>query len=227
MRRRRSCETRLAVRFATQPSANSSRAFAMSSLSESTATPTAETVSGTAPTQSSTMSMSWIMRSNTTSMSSERGWNSARRWASMNLGRESLGPRGDPRGVEALDVSDLERDAGARGRRAHRIGLLERGGHRLLHQHVAPRRDGDLDRGTMGDGRRGDGDRLACLEQGLGARERARAVTLRDLGGARSFAVVDADQLGAGQRVVHARVLLAPCAHSPHADADRFHRAPR
>src|SRR5439155_1084917 len=71
MRRRRSCETRLAVRFATQPSANSSRALAMSSFSESTATPTAEIESGTVPTQFSTMSITWIMRSNTTSMSSE------------------------------------------------------------------------------------------------------------------------------------------------------------
>ena len=86
MRRKRSCETRLAVRFATQPSGNSSRAFAMSSLWDSTWTPTPETLCGACPTISSTMSTSWIMRSNTTSMSSERGWNMASRWASMNLG---------------------------------------------------------------------------------------------------------------------------------------------
>ncbi len=63
----------------------------MSSFPDSTATPTADTLVGGSPTASSTRSMSWIIRSNTTSMSSERGWNKASRWASMNLGRVTCG----------------------------------------------------------------------------------------------------------------------------------------
>ena len=58
--------SRLAVRFATVPSANSMRAFAKSSDAETTVTPTACTCVTAECTNASTTSRSWIMRSRMT-----------------------------------------------------------------------------------------------------------------------------------------------------------------
>ncbi|MBC7844707.1 MAG: hypothetical protein H7099_20560 [Gemmatimonadaceae bacterium] len=66
-------ETRLAVIVATAPLANSRRAFAMSSVSVSTGTPTALTSITGLPTIVATRSMSWIIRSSTTATSAPRG----------------------------------------------------------------------------------------------------------------------------------------------------------
>src|SRR5439155_960323 len=79
-------ETRLAVRFATQPLANVSRAFAMSMRGVSTGTPTACTSITRDLVSQSARSRSWIMRSRITSTSMPRGTIGASRCASMNRG---------------------------------------------------------------------------------------------------------------------------------------------
>ncbi|MEY4070741.1 MAG: hypothetical protein RL721_1355 [Candidatus Eisenbacteria bacterium] len=72
----------------------------MSSVLESTATPTAERSDGVRPVRCSTASMSWIMRSPTTSMSSDLGWKAAMRWASMNLGALTNGRAASSAGLK-------------------------------------------------------------------------------------------------------------------------------
>src|SRR5579883_2529732 len=71
--------TLLAVRLATAPSSNSTRALAISTLSESTGRPTARTSRTGAETIQSSRSKSWIMRSKTTSTSRLRGLKTPRR----------------------------------------------------------------------------------------------------------------------------------------------------
>ena len=142
------------------------------------------------------------------------------------LGTRHVGPSCDERGIEALHVSDLERHAGAGGGGAHGLGLLERRGHRLLHQDVPLPARGPLHGRAVGHGRRRDRDRLAGIEQGLGRRKHARPVALRHICRARRVAVVDAHQLGLRKRVEHAGVLLAPRADAPHADSQRRPRWP-
>jgi hypothetical protein len=84
--RTRSLLIRLAVTFAMQPVENRRRAFAMSYLSVSTGTPTASIDVGSAFTSARMMSRSWIIRSNTTSMSRLRSGNTPSRCTSMNRG---------------------------------------------------------------------------------------------------------------------------------------------
>ena len=72
-------ETRLDVTFAIQPLAKLIRALAMSGLSVRTGTPTASTRCTGERTKLAIMSMSWIMRSNTTSTSVPRSTNGAKR----------------------------------------------------------------------------------------------------------------------------------------------------
>jgi hypothetical protein len=72
---------RLALRLATQPFSNSMRALAMSSVFESTLTPTLSILRIGDFTSASTMPMSWIIRSSTTPTSVPRGL----------VGREPLG----------------------------------------------------------------------------------------------------------------------------------------
>lgn len=64
---------RLALRLATQPFSNWIRALAMSSLFESTVTPTLSIFAIGDFTSSITMPMSWIIRSRTTPTSVPRG----------------------------------------------------------------------------------------------------------------------------------------------------------
>ena len=108
----------------------------MSSRAESTGTPTASTWASGRSTSCWIRSMSWIIRSSTTSTSVPRGVNGARRWDSMNSGcAQNVGQRQD-RGVEALQMPDLE-DPPARAREVdQRAGLGEAGRDRLLDQDV-------------------------------------------------------------------------------------------
>ena len=77
---------RLAVRFATQPLAKRSRAFAMSSDLLRTGMPTASTLTTGERTKASTTSRSWIIRSSTTPMSVLRAGKGESRWHSMKRG---------------------------------------------------------------------------------------------------------------------------------------------
>ena len=94
---------------------NSIRTFAMSVLPDRMGRPTARTSSTGDFTNDSTISRSWIMRSSTTSTSSERGVKTLMRWTSKNMGWVINGTGGADGGVEAL------RDA-----RPARCGLFQR-----------------------------------------------------------------------------------------------------
>ena len=100
--------TRLAVTLATQPPAKRSLALAMSSRPESTGTPTASSASSGRPTRSWIRSMSWIIRSSTTSTSvprSREGRDAVRfdeqRPVDHVVERQQ-------RGIEALEMADLK-----------------------------------------------------------------------------------------------------------------------
>jgi len=82
---------RLAVTLAMQPLAKRRRALAMSNLSVSTGTPTASIALTSDFTSARMMSRSWIIRSNTTSMSRLRSGNTPSRWTSMKRGVETSG----------------------------------------------------------------------------------------------------------------------------------------
>ena len=74
----------------------------------STGTPTASIASTSDCTRDRTMSRSWIIRSNTTSISRLRSGNVPSRWTSMNRGSvEQRARRGDG-GIEALGLADGE-----------------------------------------------------------------------------------------------------------------------
>ncbi len=79
--------TRLAETSATQPSANSMRALAMSTAGVSTGKPLARTAVISLRAKLRIRSMSWIMRSSTTFTSMPRGLKIASRSDSMNSGR--------------------------------------------------------------------------------------------------------------------------------------------
>src|SRR5213076_3332229 len=82
----RSRDTRLAVRFAMAPLANSMRAFTMSTWGVRIATPVARTSVAGARTSSNTRSRSWIIRSRITATSVPRGWKGASRSICRNRG---------------------------------------------------------------------------------------------------------------------------------------------
>ena len=75
----------LAVRLATQPFSNAILALAISGVSLMMATPLAEIAATFESTRLKTVSISCIMRSNTTGTSVPLGLNSANRWVSINM----------------------------------------------------------------------------------------------------------------------------------------------
>ena len=99
--------SRDAVRLATQPFSNVSRALQMSSTSPITLTPTASICATGEPASFRTMSMSWIIMSSTTPTSMLRNVSGLMRMTSMKRGCDARAAhRADGR-VEPLDVPDL------------------------------------------------------------------------------------------------------------------------
>ena len=91
IRRMFSMEMRLTVMLAVQPSVNTMRALAMSVSGVTTGAPAVRIWSMSAWTMERMMSMSWIIRSSTTSTSVPRSLNTDSRCASMNSGWVSSG----------------------------------------------------------------------------------------------------------------------------------------
>ena len=128
--------TRLAVTLATQPPSKCSLALAMSSRPESTGTPTASTAASGAPTSSWIRSMSWIIRSSTTSTSVPRGWNGAMRCDSTNSGRSITSPSASTAALKRSRWPTWRMRCAPGGERDQRVGLGEARRDRLLDQHV-------------------------------------------------------------------------------------------
>jgi hypothetical protein len=225
MRRSRSCDTRLAVRLATQPSSNSSRALAMSTVLDSTATPTAETLDRQLPGQCQHASMSWIIRSSTTSMSSERGWKRGEPVRLDELGRRTRGRAALSAGIEPLDLPDLEHASGRAGAPRSSRPPLDRDGHRLLDQHVAAGRQRLLGAAPVIHGGHGDRDRLAPRRAApRGARTPGRRAGGR-LAARAAVAVVNADQLDLGEARRRGRASRPSARHPTRRRRIAVHRA--
>ncbi len=119
-----SVETRLAVRLAMQPSANSSRTFAISTFGERIEIPAARMSFNSRLASASTISRSWIIRSSTTSTSRLRSVNTLMRWISKNSGSVAA--------CSSAITAGLKRSRCPTWRiRLLRFGGVERGG-RLL-----------------------------------------------------------------------------------------------
>ena len=125
-------------------------------------------------------------------------------------------------GIEALDMTDHQGDAGAPRGVDDGAPLLDRGGDRLFHQHVDLARDaGERDLVMqMGWGR--DRDGVDAFGEQLLQRVEGRAI--RELGDARAMRLQRIDHAGeadAGQAREHARMIAAHHAGAHHADAKR------
>ena len=134
---RSSAEMRLAVIVATQPFSNRTRALAISSNWLETAAPSASTLAIGLLTRLSTRSRSWIIRSRITETSVPRGLNGAMRVASIYSGRADAGGNGRVFRRVAQQVAHLQHAAPGLRQLGQPVRLLQRGGDRLFHQHVA------------------------------------------------------------------------------------------
>ena len=150
----------------------------MSMRGDSTGTPTASMAVISVPMAASSTSRSWIIRSNTTSMSRLRSRKPLRRCTSTKPGAVDVRQRGGHRRVEALGVADREHRAVPRRQRDQAVRLLERPRHRLLDQHrhaARQERPGQLgvqlgrrghDHGVDRRQRRGVGEGLGAVRGG-------------------------------------------------------------
>jgi len=121
--------------------------------------------------------------------------------------------------IEALDVPDHQRHAGATGRRDDGAALLDRRSDRLLHHHVNAARgafDGDI---AMQVRRRRDGDGIdAGGDQRRGILEAGTAEMTGDGLAALAVGIDDAGQFHPGQLGQHTRVVAAHDTHAHNAD---------
>ena len=140
------------------------------------------------------------------------------------LARDRLLDRGDRR-IEALDMADHQRDAGAARGGDDVAPLLDRGGDRLLDQDVDVARDAGERDLVMQMGRRRDRHGIDALGEQLV--ELGEGAAADQLGGARAMfrqRIDDADQRDAGQTGQHAGMVAAHHAGADHADAQAARR---
>ena len=219
--RSRSLDTRLAVMLATAPLANFNRAFAMSTDDVNNGTPTAATSTTRSGMSVRIKSMSWIMRSSTTATSAPRGVNGASRSLSMNRGRSTSGRAAPDGAVEPLDVTGLQQYASRTRGRDQLVGFGDRGGERLLDEHVAAA--GQSRAAHLGVGRRRHhhGERVHGVEQRIEAREGRHAQLVGDRTRATGAAVVEADELRAVEIAQQSDVVIAQRTRSHHSNPRR------
>ena len=127
-------EIRLAVTLATAPFSNLMRALAISSSSDTTATPEASMDFTGDLTSERMTSISWIMRSSTTATSLPRGWNCAMRCDSKKRGSSRYGSAAKQRGIKPLDMPNLNFYVMLFCKRDQFFGLLGGGGDRFFDQ---------------------------------------------------------------------------------------------
>jgi hypothetical protein len=157
MRRVLRSETRLATTLATAPSANSSRALAMSTCSVSTGVPTARTSTSGGHQRQDDVDVVDHQVGDHVDVGGALGEAAHALGLDVARGVDALG-QGHDAGVEALQMADLQDDAGGVGQ-ADDLGAFGRvDGDGLLQQHVhaaLEERRGDL---QMGRGRHDDAD---------------------------------------------------------------------
>ena len=138
------------------------------------------------------------------------------------LGRHDPIAHGDERGIEALDLPDLEHEPGPPRRGQQRVGLGGGDRERLLDEHVAAALERRLRGRTVLHGGHRDRERVHPPQHRLGAGKRLAIVLGGDLGGARGAPIEDSHQLDVPPRqgAPDAGVLLTPGAHAPDADAE-------
>ena len=127
------------------------------------------------------------------------------------------------RGIEALNVSDLQNRPVLRSQRNQLVGFCQGRRHGLFDQDVPAEGQGQLGRAAVIHGRHSDGHGIALGDERLCLRKCLRRVTRRDLTGARSVCVANADQPCTGQLGIDARMVLAERADSYDADSDGVH----
>ena len=131
------------------------------------------------------------------------------------------------RGIEPLDVPDLQHRLAGVGQSDQVVRLFERARHGLLHQDVPACLEGLAGQAVMIHGRHRHRHRAHLAQERLHGRERPAAVPLRDLAGPRGVRVVDPDQSDAREVRVDAGVMLAQRSDTDDADADEVvHRPP-
>src|SRR5580693_53640 len=124
------------------------------------------------------------------------------------------------RGIEPLEVADLQDAPGARGRREQIIRFGQRGGHGLFHQHVYAEFQQTAAHARMLDGGHGHacgvhapGERFDILEN-FGGKFGG------NLPGARRARIHDADQFSIGKFAIHARMIAPEISGAYHRDAN-------
>ena len=210
---------RLAVIVATAPLSKRMRALAMSSCALATAAPTASTLLDRAVHQ----------RQHQVEVVDHQVEDhrhvGAARLERRDAGGLDIERRADAagqravRGGEPLQVPDLQHAVAGGGQGGEVVGLGQRGGDRLFHQHVlaGPQRGGG--QGVVRLGRGGDDQRVAGLQQG-GKVQVGGAGLPADGAGALGVEVVHADQAGARRRRGLQRVVAAEMAGAGDADAE-------
>ncbi len=220
--RTRSRASRLAVRLATAPEANSMRAVAMSTLGVTTPIPDARTSTTGSPTRASTRSRSWIIRSRITATSEPRAANGATRSDSMN--------RGDARYGAAARSARLKRSTWPVWSSTPAPSAAATSASRLARARAAigfsistcrPRASAASPTSwCAGVGTTTD---TASTSASSASSERigGGAELLRDLGGALGAGVEDADQPRVRERGVQPRVMATEAPHPHDADGER------
>ena len=150
--------TRLADRLATQPLANSMYAVAMSMSRVSTRKPLALTRFTSERASATTRSRSWIIRSSTTSTSTPRALNGARRSVSMYIGRSRRAVIAAKPRLKRSTWPTCSTTLALLRQADQRVGLRQRRGDRLLDEHVQAVRDAGARDRVVPVGRNGDHD---------------------------------------------------------------------
>jgi hypothetical protein len=141
----------------------------------------------------------------------------------MKRGWRTTPFEGDERGVEALEVADLQHPPAAHRQLDELLRLLERRGERLLDQHVDAALQEVARHRVVVLRRDGDARAVDAAEQLAVVGERLHAEGRRDLAGARLVDVGDPDQLGAALRAVLLGVEAPEVSHADDGGSDGAH----
>ena len=126
------------------------------------------------------------------------------------------------RRIEALDVTDHQRDAGPARRGDDLAALFDRGGDRLFHHDVDAARDAGERDVVMQMGRRRDGDGIDLeIEQFIDVGDGGAAEGAGDEFGLLAVGIGDADEFGPRQPREHPGMIAAHHADADDADTQR------
>ena len=215
--------TRLAVTLTTQPPSKRRRALAMSSRPESTGTPTASTATSGVPTSSWIRSMSWIIRSSTTSTSVPRRLNGATRWDSTNSGRSSTSSSARIAALKRSRWPTWSTRPWRGGERDQGVGLVQGRGDRLLEEDIDAALEQAARHRNVLAGRHGDARHVDPADQVVGAGQRQDAEALGQAARRVRIAIDHRDQAGIRTGGIFVGVMSAEMAAADHRGAKRAH----